>query len=393
MYRRLLDIIPTRSFFLFGARGTGKTTFLREEFLKNIPKNEYLWIDLLDPEEEEIFLLKPNTLKERLDGLSRLPKWVIIDEVQKSPKLLNLVHQEIEARGLKFALTGSSARKLKKGGANLLAGRAFVNSLHPLSCFELKEDFKLANVLSWGSLPEVFNLSSELEKKEYLKSYVNTYLKEEIIAEQLVRNLVPFRKFLKIASQLSGTILNYNSIAKDLGVDWSTIKNYFEILEDTHLGFEIPSYSRSLRKQQLKQAKFYLFDIGAKRALDGLLERTVQTGQELGPLFEHFIVSEIYRLNHYLRKDYKLSYLATAGGLEIDLIIERPNEPDLLVEIKLTKQVQDKHLKHLKALSSDYPEFEAVCLCQEKNKRVVDNIQITPWQEGLREFFELDVDC
>ena len=268
MYKRQLNILESNSFFLFGARGTGKTTLIESIFGG---KNTFK-IDLLDSNQEEQYQLQPESLIQNIDALSQKPEWVVIDEIQKAPKLLDLVHQLIERkdnkdRSVKFALTGSSARKLKRGAANLLAGRAFTYNLHPLTYQELGSDFNLLDALAWGTLPFVVNSKDESEKKAFLDSYTSTYLKEEVIVEQLVRNVVPFRKFLPIAAQCNGTLLNYSKIARDLGVDWTTVKNYFEILEDTLLGFQLPAYSKSLRKQQLNSQKFYLFDIGIKSCL------------------------------------------------------------------------------------------------------------------------------
>jgi uncharacterized protein len=378
MYQRQLNILKTNSFFLFGARGTGKSTLLDAI----IPKDNTLWINLLSSGDEESYQLNPDLLSQRIAKLN--PEWVVIDEVQKIPKLLDVVHKEIEEKKIKFALTGSSARKLKRGGANLLAGRAFVNNLYPLTSLELRDDFSLDQVINWGSLPAVCGFESALEKKAFLKAYVDTYLKEEILQEQIVRNVVPFRKFLQIASQSSGAILNLSRIAKDINADWSTVRSYFEILEDTLLGFYLPAYDKSVRKQQLKSGKFYLFDLGVKKALDGNLSINIESGQLFGPMFEHFIILEIYRLNDYLQKDFKLSFLATQGGLEIDLVIERPSKKTLLIEIKSSKQIREDHLRHLKLITEDFPDdFEAVCLCQESHARDVAGIKILPWREGL----------
>ncbi|MCB0331023.1 MAG: DUF4143 domain-containing protein, partial [Bdellovibrionales bacterium] len=329
-----------------------------------------------------------------LDALSTLPEWVVIDEVQKVPKLLDVIHFEIEhrpeakRRSLKFAMTGSSARKLKRGASNLLAGRAFTNNLFPLTHVEYGSDFHLMDILHWGALPYLSQLTSDEERKAFLDSYVHTYLKEEIFQEQLVRNTTPFRKFISIAAQSSGSILNLNKIASDLGVDWTTVKNYFEILEDTLLGFMLPAYSKSLRKQQLKASKFYLFDIGVQRALTNSLKIPVGSGQILGPLFEHFIVCELHRLNEYRRADFQLSYLATQGGLEIDLIIERPGAKDVLVEIKSTERVQESHLKHISAMSADFDQFEAICISRESSPRKVGKVMILPWKNAF-EYLEL----
>lgn len=366
---------------MFGARGTGKSSLLREVF----SSTPALWFDLLDPDTEEQFVTAPARLSELISVQAKLPEWVVIDEVQKAPKLLDLVHLEIEKRGIKFALTGSSARKLKRGGANLLAGRAFVNNLYPLTFAELENDFKLNEILRWGSLPKLYQLTEPVEKEEFLKAYVNTYLKEEILQEQLVRDAVPFRKFLPIAAQMSGKILNLNAIAHDLGVDWTTIKNYFEILEDTWLGIMLPSYHQSLRKQQLKAPKFYLFDIGVQRTLDRTIKIEETSSQMLGPLFEQFIILELHRLNDYYRLDYRFSFICTQGGLEIDLVVERPGRPSVFVEIKSSSEVKPTQLRHLSEMQKEFPEFEAICISREKQTRKVGNVLIMPWMEALKE--------
>jgi uncharacterized protein len=385
MVKREIKILKSNSFFLFGARGTGKSTLLRELF----PQDEAVWIDLLDPEEEQNYQLNPNLLKERLLAYNPLPEWVVIDEVQRAPKMLDVVHSliakpENSLRNLKFAMTGSCARKLKRGANNLLAGRAFTYELYPLTFKELGAKFDLMSALTWGTLPLVTNLTTAAEKKAFLRSYTNTYLKEEILQEQLIRKVAPFRKFLPIAAQRSGTIINLNNIAKDLRVDWTTVRNYFEILKDTLIGFLLPAYPKSLRKQQLNHPKFYLFDVGIKRAFDNTLTVPLAISQIIGSLFEHFIICELKRLNSYLQKDFTLYYLSTQGGLEIDLIIERPNQKSVLIEIKSSNEVKNQHLKHLAAIADESDEFEALCFSQEKRARKVGKITVLPWQEGFR---------
>jgi uncharacterized protein len=385
MYKRQCKPLKTNSFFLFGARGTGISTLVREL----LPEADHLWIDLTDPDQEQLYVTQPGRLSQLIDSRPQRPDWVVIDEVQKSKKLLDLVHLEIEKRGIKFALTGSSARKLKRGGANLLAGRAFLNYLFPLTYAELKDHFDLLQALRWGTLPKVFEFQDDVSKSAFLKSYVEVYLKEEILQEQLVRNAISFRKFLPIAAQLSGTILNLNKVANDLGIDWNTARSYFEILEDTWLGFLLPAFSQSLRKQQLKSPKFYLFDLGVKRALDRSLSLVPETGQQIGPLFEHFIINEIFRLNHYLSKDFELSYLATEGGLEVDLIIRRPGDRNLIVEIKSTEQVLDRHTKHIRAIHRDFDEFEPIVICSELSERLIDKVRVMPWKKALDKIFQI----
>jgi predicted AAA+ superfamily ATPase len=246
------------------------------------------------------------------------------------------------------------------------------------------------SVLTWGSLPTICNVNTDEERKAYLRSYTATYLKEEIAQEQLVRNIIPFRKFLPIAAQCNGTILNYNSIARELGVDWTTVRNYFEILEDTLVGFRLPAFSRSMRKQQISSPKFYLFDVGIKRALDKTLNIGLETNQIIGPLFEQFIIAEAFRLNDYGEKDFSFSYLTTQGGAEIDLIVERPGEKTLFVEIKSSERVTSEQLRHLRDLSTGHDDIEPICICREPRARRDGTILILPWQDAFREIGLVD---
>jgi predicted AAA+ superfamily ATPase len=259
-------------FFLFGARGTGKTHLLQSLF----PSLEsVLWIDLLRQGEVLQFLRSPNELRARLDGLATPPSFVVIDEVQRVPSLLNEVHSLIEERHQKFALTGSSARKLRRGAANLLAGRALLNHLFPLTFQELGQDFSLEGVLRWGSLPAVINEQNPDVRNALLRTYVDVYLREEIREEQLVRNLDPFARFLEASAQSSGHIVNFSKIAREAGTDSKGVARYFQILEDTLLGFFLEPYHSSILKRQRQHAK------KAKRAKRTLL-RTLQRGGDGG---------------------------------------------------------------------------------------------------------------
>lgn len=380
MVWRNVNILESNSFFLFGPRGTGKTTLLKQLFLEK----ECLWIDLLDPREEDTFLRDPALLSERLREVGDNIEWVILDEIQKAPRLLDVVHHEIETNKRKFALTGSSARKLKRGGANLLAGRAFVYHLFPLTHRELGRSFLLSDTLEWGALPKLLSFCEKAEKVQFLEAYVHTYLKEEVIAEQLVRKTIPFRSFLEIASQANGEIINFSKIADDVRVDLKTIRSYFEILEDTLLGFFLPPYHRSLRKQQHANPKFYFFDCGVQRALERTLSIPLKKNSSVyGKAFEHFVILEIYRLNEYLGKHFRLSYLRTKDDAEIDLIVERPGCPLALVEIKSAPIITDRHLSTLQRFAKDLPEAEAFCLSCDPHPRKVGNVRVLPWQAGI----------
>jgi predicted AAA+ superfamily ATPase len=301
MFQRLFAPPQNNSFFLFGARGTGKSTFLKNQLaLKNV-----LWIDLLHSKTEDLYRLHPEELAKQVQADKKI-KWVIIDEVQKIPRLLDTIHELIESTKTKFILTGSSARKLKSGGANLLAGRAFVYNMHPLTHVELGNQFSLDTVLTWGSLPQIFSLNNDSDKTEFLDAYALTYLKEEIWTEHIIRKLDPFRRFLEVAAQTSGDIINYSNIADDVGADIKTVQSYYQILEDTWVGFLLPAYHKSVRKQQNSNPKFYFFDVGVKRILDHSLgQKVTPHTYGYGKLFEHFVILECLRLNSYLRKRFR----------------------------------------------------------------------------------------
>lgn len=380
---RTINILTSNSFFLFGARGTGKTTLLKELF----PEKKALWLNLLDPAEEDLMLRRPNELAARI---SHLPakSWVIIDEVQKAPKLLNIVHEFIESKGLLFGLTGSNARRLKQKGVNLLAGRAFTNTLFPFSFEEVPSEVALKNLLEFGSLPKIFAESDTLIKNEYLRSYGLNYITQEIQAEQWVRKIEPFRKFLPVAAQMNGKILNYSKIAREIGVDTGTVISYFDILEDTYVGYRLEAFHESIRKRQQQSPKFYLFDLGVKRALEGTLTvELLPKTYAFGAAFEHLIVCETIKLNSYHRKDFKLSYLQTKDHAEVDLLIERPGKKTLMVEIKSADEINRQHLATLKSFSKVRPHDEFYLLSRDPNAKIIDGVKCLHWQRGLREFF------
>jgi len=384
MYNRVIELPKQHSFFIFGARGTGKSTLLKNHFKQN---NSY-YIDLLDYEIESELIKNPMMLEYILNKQADNIKWVIIDEVQKIPKILDIVHRIIEQKKYLFALTGSSARKLKRGGANLLAGRAFTRNLYSLTHLELKQDFDLYKVLSYGSLPYIFSLN-EAEKKEYLKTYVQTYLKEEIQIEQIVRKIVPFKLFLDLAAQCSGELINYSNIARDINSDASSVISYFEILEDTLIGFNLQPYHTSIRKRQRKNPKFYFFDLGVKRALEKKLDLELHPKTyEFGKLFEHFLVNEIYRLNQYLIKDYSLSYLRTKDNVEIDLILEKVGESIILIEIKSSYLINEKDIISLSTIGKDFNNSKMYCLSLDKTPKLINKVNCLYWQDGLKEIFQ-----
>ena len=392
MYPRQLNLLKTKSFFLFGARGTGKSTVLREQFMAD----SALWIDLLKSSDFLTYSKDPELLFKQAVSLSKDDdeQWIVIDEVQRVPKLLNEVHRVLEEpqvdKRIKFALTGSSARKLKRGAANLLGGRALVNNLYPLTCIELEDDFDLDLALNWGTLPSIVSEQDELTRAETLESYFATYLREEISEEQIVRQLDPFTRFLEVAAQTSGRIVNYAAVGRDCQVDPKAVARYFQILEDTLLGIFLPSYHHSVRKQQSKSPRFYLFDLGVQRALRGTLNVPV-TPQSYGygNLFEQFVILEFLRLNSYLRTRYKFYYLRTKDDAEIDLIVERPGNPTVLVEIKSASSVNLDHARHLRGFLPEFKGAEAWLISQDPHERTDDKVQMLQWQNALRRLFKL----
>lgn len=378
MQKRLVKLPKDKSFFLFGPRGAGKSTLLKSAFRDQNP----LVFDLLDVELVDELSLYPKRFVERI-GENTI---VIVDEVQKLPKLLDYVHALIEERKIQFILTGSSARRLKQKGTNLLAGRALVRELYPFSTFELNEQFELSKALERGGLPDAYLASSDENAADYLRAYTLTYLEKEIQQEQWVRNLEPFRRFLMIAAQMNGKIINRSSIARDLRVDDMTVESYFEILEDTYIGFRLQAFHRSFRKQIKQAPKFYLIDTGIKRSLERTMRVPLlpQTAA-FGDAFEHWVILEFLRLSKYHALDWEFSYLQTKEGAEIDLIAIRPGEPLLLIEIKSKEIVSKEDAKILEALEDSFDEpVEKWLLSRDPLAQTFGNTQATYWTDALK---------
>jgi predicted AAA+ superfamily ATPase len=379
MYNRLVNQSKNNSFFLFGARGTGKTKLLEGIF----PTSEALFIDLLSGTDYLRYSVNPDEFRS-VCVASKKP-WIVVDEIQKAPMLLDTVHQLIESHGLRFALTGSSARKLRRGGANLLAGRAFIRELFPLTHIELGDDFILQSALEWGTLPRLFSLQDDEDKAGFLDAYALTYIKEEINAEQIVRKLDPFVRFLEVAAQSNTMIVNYSKIADDCMSSAKVVQSYFQILEDTLLGYFLPSYRQSLRKRQRVAPKFYFFDSGVVRALTRMIRQPIAPATfAYGRAFEHFIVTELRRLSSYYQNRFTYSYLRTKDDAEIDLIVERPGMPTVALEIKSSSRITERDVSTLNKFSRELENTEFICLSQETRPRRLGAVDIEPWQEGIQ---------
>lgn len=384
MVHRLVKLPEFQSFFLFGARGTGKSTLLSAQ----LPQHETAVFDLLIPELQESFLHEPSRLERLVLALPEQKKNIVIDEVQKLPKLLDVVHRLIETKGMerRFILTGSSARKLKAGRANMLGGRALWCALYPLLEMELQDRYPLDEALRWGTLPKVVT-AAQADRDGLLRAYAQVYLKEEIAAEQLVRNLDPFRKFLPVAAQSSGKILNFSRISRDVGVDTKTVQSYFSILEDTLVGYFREPWHASVRKRLRQSPKFYFFDTGVVRALSGQLRVPPTPGTGVyGELFEHHVIRELVHSASTLQMDFKFGYLMTERDVEIDLVIQRPGQAIALVEIKSKDQVREEDTRNLKAFKAGFPDAELYVLSRDpQRQRFPSGALAVHWKEGGHE--------
>lgn len=369
---------------LFGARGTGKSTLLSMALTPGTTKV----FNLLEPDTEDRLARDPRSMEREILALPPSITHVVVDEVQKLPRLLDVVHNLMETHRVRqrFFLTGSSARKLKAGGANLLAGRAALRHLFPLQRRELGEAYDEDRALRFGGLPAIWNAPTDSERGDFLRAYAHGYLREEIQAEQLVRNLDPFRRFLEVAAQNSGKILNHARIAREVGSDPKTIQAWYSVLEDTLLGFHVDGYHPSVRKQLRQAPKFYLFDTGVIRALSRMLKVPPVPGTSyFGDLFENQVISELYARNAYEQLDWQLTYLRTKAGREVDLVILRPGRPLALVEIKSTDQVREDHAVALKAFLFDFPGADAFLLSRDPRPQRLGPVLALPWQDGLLE--------
>ncbi|ABS78504.1 ATPase [Coxiella burnetii] len=359
------------SFFLFGPRGTGKSTWL----MTNFP--QALLIDLLQPDVVRRYSAYPERLEETVLGSQQ--KQIIIDEIQHVPELLNVVHRLIEQkRGWQFILTGSSARKLRRTGVNLLAGRAIVRHLHPFMAAELGSNFDLTTALQSGLLPVV---TQSEHSKEVLKTYISLYLKEEVQAESLVRNIGHFARFLEIASFSHASILNISNIARETQVSRPLVENYLSVLEDLLLSFTLPVFTKRAKRETIKHPKFYYFDAGVFQNLrkQGPLDR----GEGISGLaLEGLVAQHLRAWNDYQASNYDLYYWRTRFGVEVDFILYGP-KGFWAIEVKNNHQVFSKDLTGLRAFCKDYPEATPLLLYRGKERFKKNNILCLPVNEFL----------
>lgn len=377
---RMLDMkLPDRqSAFLWGARKTGKSTYLREKFPDSIV------YDFLKTDVFFELSKNPSLLRERLlakEGVA-LNKPVILDEVQKVPQVLDEVHWLMENKGLRFVLCGSSARKLKKGHANLLGGRAWRYELFPLVSHEI-EKVDLLRVLNHGLIP-LHYLQNDEDCKKSLAAYVQDYLREEVFAEGLTRNIPAFSRFFDAFGYSHGEITNYCNIARECGVDSKTVKEYYQILLDTLLAVRVEPYKKRQSRQVItKASKYYLFDVGVagyltKRRIDE------PRGAEFGKAFEHFLLMEIVAYRSYAGKDFSINFWRTKSGLEVDFIL---GLGEAAIEVKGSGHVDKRDVYGLDAFTEACSPKKSILVCNEKEKRVHGKITILPWKVFLHELW------
>jgi predicted AAA+ superfamily ATPase len=372
------------NFFLFGPRQTGKSTLIKTFF----PSKKSLYYDLLRSDVYRRLAANPEILRAEVQAAysSSQPLYVIIDEVQRVPQLLNEVHLLIESSlSLNFILSGSSSRKLKRSHANMLAGRAWTFRLHPFTYSEIKDSFDLNKVLRFGTLPKVHLAHNDYEKSEILRSYVDVYIKEEVELEANIRNLGGFLRFLPIAAAQNGEITNYTNIARESGVSYHTVREYYKILEDTLLGFFHLPYGRSIRKKLVKHPKFYFFDTGVVSALIKKLNVPyLESSYEFGRAFEHLFICELIRINEYKRLDMNFSFYRTERGAEVDCIVETPKGKLIAVEIKSTRNPVSSHCGGLYSFKQKVPDAELILACRAPHSLQINRVLAMPWEKALQ---------
>jgi predicted AAA+ superfamily ATPase len=360
-----------QSFFLFGPRGTGKSTWLKQHY------PDAVMIDLLAPELFRAYSARPERLREITDGAAG--KTIIIDEVQKIPELLDVVHQLVEGDSeLQFILTGSSARKLKRTGVDLLAGRAIVKTMHPFMAAELKNSFSLAASLKFGLVPLI---TSSLSPQETLASYVALYLREEVQMEGIVRNIGAFSRFLEAVSFSHGSTLNVSEVARECQVKRKTVDNYLAVLDDLLLSFRVPVFSRRAKRHLVSHSKFYYFDCGIFRSLrpTGPLD----SPQEIdGGALEGMIGQHLRAWIAYGDSECALYYWRTKSGVEVDFILYG-KDTFLAIEVKNSARVNIKMVKGLMAFKEDYPEAQLLLLYRGEERLLINNILCLPCESFL----------
>lgn len=374
--KQILEGSGNESLFLWGARQTGKSTLLKMLFPKAI------WFDLLKSDVFERYQNSPTQFREAILATSS-GAIVIVDEIQKIPSLLDEIHWLIVNHQTRFILSGSSPRKIIRSGANLLGGRALRYELYPLIYVEIPE-FDLHRALNNGLLPRHY-LSDNSRK--LISAYIGSYLRDEIIAEAKIRNISAFTKFLETAAFSNGEMVNYTNIASECGVSSTTVKEYFQILEDTLIGRFLPSFQKKPKRRVILAPKFYYFDVGIANYL--LKRGQIEVGSEaFGSAFEHFIYQELYAHSKYTDLDYTISYWRTTSQIEVDFIL---GDHEVAIEVKGTNNVQTRHLKGLRSFSEEYTVKKLIIVSNDPLARIIGNITVLPWEQFLQKLWEGEI--
>jgi predicted AAA+ superfamily ATPase len=378
MYLRsqILKESENESLFLWGARQTGKSTLLKKLF------PDSLWFDLLHSDVFERLQKNPSQLRE-IALASNPSKPIVIDEIQKIPALLDEIHWLIANKNFRFILSGSSPRKIIRSGANLLGGRALRYELYPLVSNEIP-DFDLLKALNNGLLPRHYRAANP---QKLISAYIGSYLRDEIIAEAKIRNISSFSRFLEVAAFSNAEIVNYTNIASECGVSSPTIKEYFQILEDTLIGRFLPSFQKRPKRRVILAPKFYYFDVGIANYL--LKRGTIQIGSEaFGNAFEHFIYHEIYAHSSYSDLNYSIAYWRTASKIEIDFVL---GDHEVAIEVKSTKMATTRHLKGLKSFAEEYNVKKLILISNDSFPRQMGKILVLPWQIFLQKLWNDEI--
>ncbi len=369
-----VNLTPGRAAFLWGPRRVGKTYWIHHHFLSG----QETVIDLLETDTFAEYAARPSLLRERWDG-----KVTVIDEVQKVPALLDEVHWLIERKKASFLLTGSSARKLRRGHANLLAGRAWRQEMGPLSATEVS-GFDLERAMWTGMLPPHF-LSPDPDRD--LRAYAADYLKEEVAAEARLQNVPAFAEFLRVAALTSSELLNYTNVAREAGASAKVVRAYFEILEDTMLGHRLSPWTRSRDRRMIQTEKFYLFDVGISNYL--ARRRPQIGGSEFGKSFEHWVLMEVMNYRRYRQPDLDVHFWRTSTGQEVDFVL---GEMETAIEVKGATRVHDADLRGLRAMRESHRVKRALVVCLEREPRVIEpRIEVLPWRLFLERLWAGDL--
>lgn len=374
--KQIFKGLGRESAFLWGARQTGKSTLLKSLF------PDAIYFDLLLANEYDRFLRNPSLITEILVSPGQTGP-IIIDEIQRIPSLLNEIQWLIVNRNIQFILSGSSPRNILRSGGNLLGGRAIRYELFPLISVEIP-DFDLLKALNGGLLPRHYLTANP---SKLLSSYIGSYLRDEILTEAKIRNITSFSRFLEAAAFSNGEMVNYSNIAAECGVSSPTVKEYFQILEDTMTGRFLPSYQKKPKRRVIQAPKFYYFDIGIANIL--LKRGQIEQGSEaFGKAFEHFIYQELYAHSHYSDINYPISYWRTTSQIEVDFVL---GENEVAIEVKSTNMVNSRHIKGLISFAEEYKVKKSIVVSNDPYPRQMGNISVLPWQVFLTKLWDGEI--